>query len=117
MTLGSGGERGALLVFLKRFENQIAHAVLRRHVDDRAEQREAAAFAIDAVLSGRKGDIAAATAAAAFPDAEANQLQPFERSIVGGEVNLGVGEFARRVALVVWRNLDGHVARSSWMSA
>ena len=99
-------DRRPLLVLLKRLENQLAQLVLRRGVDDRPQQREAAPLAVDAVLPRRERDVAAA-AAAPLPDREANQLQPFERAVA--EVQLGVGELSRRIPLVVRRNLDRHV--------
>ena len=64
----SAGDRRPLLVFLKRLENQLAQLVLRRRVHDRAQQREAAPLAVDAVLTRRKRDVAARAAAAALPD-------------------------------------------------
>ena len=50
-------DRRALLVLLKRFEDQLAQLVLRRDVDDRAQQREAAPLAVDAVLARGKRDV------------------------------------------------------------
>src|SRR5690349_6751509 len=44
-------DRRALFVLLKRLEHQVANPVLGRRIDDRPEQGEAAAFAVDAVLA------------------------------------------------------------------
>src|SRR5581483_133260 len=54
--------------------------------------------AATSVLARREGDVAT-TAAAALPDREPDQLQAFELAV--GEVQLGIGEFAGRVAVVV----------------
>ena len=58
-----------------RGEDQITDAVLCGGVEDRPEQGEAAALAIDRVLPCRERDVAT-SAGAAFPDGEADQLQP-----------------------------------------
>ena len=47
-------DRRALLVLLERLQNQLAQLVLRRRVDDRPQQREAAPLAVDAVLARRE---------------------------------------------------------------
>jgi hypothetical protein len=70
-----------------------------------AQQREAATFTIDRVLARRERDVAA-TAAAAFPYGKPDQLQAVEHAVA--EVQLGVGEFAGRVAFFVRNDLDGH---------
>jgi hypothetical protein len=71
------------------------------------QQREAPSLAVDAVLPRRKRDVApGAPSAASLPDGKADQLESIERPL--GEMELGVRELARRVASVVWRNLDGH---------
>ena len=44
----------ALFVLLKRLEDQFPQLVLRRDVDDRTQQREAAPLAVDAVLPRRE---------------------------------------------------------------
>jgi hypothetical protein len=49
-------------------------------VNDGTQQREAAALTIDGVLARRERDVAA-TAAAALPDGEADQLQAVELSV------------------------------------
>ncbi len=101
----STGHRHLRLELVERLQDEIAHPVLRLRVGDRAEEREAAPLAVDGVLARRERDIAA-RAAAALPDREANHLQPLERPL--GEVQLGVRQLARRVSLVVRRNLDHH---------
>src|SRR5436190_4301121 len=74
-----------------RIQNQLAQLALRRRVDNGAEEREAAPFAVDVVLSCREGDVAAATTAALlFPDGKPDQLQSIERSVV--EVQFGFCE-------------------------
>src|SRR5204862_7812332 len=98
--------RRALLVLLKRVEDQLPQLVLRSDVDDRTQQSEATPFAVHAVLPRGKRDISAGPSAAAFPDAESNQLEALERTV--GEMQFGFGQFARRIPLVVWRNLDRH---------
>ena len=62
------GGLGALLELGVRLENEFADAVLGRGVGDRTQKREAAAFAVDGVLTGGERDVATA-AAAALPDA------------------------------------------------
>src|SRR5256885_16604379 len=88
-------------------QNQLAKLALRGGIDNGAEQREAAALAVDVVLARRKRDVAAAPASAAlFPDRKSNQLHSFQRPFA--EVEFGVGKLARRVASIVWRDLDCH---------
>ena len=74
-------------------------------VSDRPQQREAATLTIDDVLARRERDVAA-TAAATLPDGEADQLQAVECAV--GEMQLGIREFAGRVAFVVRSDLDDH---------
>jgi hypothetical protein len=100
---GSLRTRRFLLVLHEGVKNQVPDSLLRRGVDDRPEQREAAPLAVDCVLPGRKRDIPAATAAT-VPDAEPKLLESFERTV--GEMDLSIGELAGRVAPVVWRDLD-----------
>ena len=100
------GHRGLLLVRLVRLEDQVAHAVLRVAVDERTQQREAPALAVDRVLTRRERDVAA-RAVTSLPDGEANQLHAIEHALA--EVQFGVGEFAGRVALVVAADLHLHV--------
>src|SRR5712692_3634068 len=103
------GGFGALLELGVRIEDELADAVLGRGVADRTQQGKAAPLSVDGVLTGREGDVPTGTAAA-FPDAEANQLEPFERA--AGEMQLGVGELSGRVAFVVRRDLHGEFCRS-----
>src|SRR5580704_19129931 len=100
---------GALLELGVRLKDELADAVLGCGVGDRTQQGKAAPLSVDGVLTGREGDVPAGTAAA-FPDAEANELQPLERA--AGEVQLGVGELSGRVALVVRCDLHGECFRS-----
>src|ERR1700719_2688150 len=100
---------GALLELGVRLEDELTDAVLGRGVADRTQQGKAASLSVDGVLTGREGDVATG-AAAALPNAEANQLQPLERA--AGEVQLGVGELSGRVALVVRCDLHGEFCRS-----
>ncbi len=89
----------------KRFgrRTEIAHARLCGGVRAGTQQRKAAPLTIDGVLARRERDVAA-TAAAALPDGEAGQLQAVELSV--GEMQLGIREFAGRVAFVVRRDGD-----------
>jgi len=88
-----------------RIENQLAQLSLRCGIGDRAQQREAAAFAVDVVLPRGERDVAAAASAPiALPNRKANQLEAFERPFA--EMELGVGELSGRIASVVWRYLD-----------
>ena len=93
-----------LLVLGVGVEDQLADALLRGGVDDRPQQGERSALAVDGVLAGGERDVPAA-AGAAFPDGKADQLQAGERAV--GEVQFGIGELAGRVALVVRGDLDG----------
>jgi hypothetical protein len=83
------------LVLLVGVENQIAHAILRRGVRDRPQQREAATLAVDRVLPSGKRD--RPSAAAALPNRKADQLQSVQRA--AGEVQLGIRELAREGCL------------------
>ena len=103
------GGFGALLELGVCLEDEVADAVLGRGVGDRTQQGKAAPLSVDGVLTGREGDVPTGTSAA-FPDAEANQLEPLERA--AGEVQLGVGELSGRVALVVRCDLHGEFCRS-----
>src|SRR5216684_2101724 len=105
------GGFGALLELGVCLKDELADAVLvlGRAVGDRTQQGKAAPLSVDGVLTGREGDVPTGTAAA-FPDAEANQLEPLERA--AGEVQLGVGELSGRVALVVRCDLHGEFCRS-----
>jgi hypothetical protein len=96
-------DRASLLVLGERFEHELAHAVLRVHVGDGPQQRETAALTIDGVLARRERNVAA-VATASLPDAEADQLLAVEIAV--DEMQLGIGEFAGRIAFVVWRDFD-----------
>jgi hypothetical protein len=84
--------RGVLLVLGISLQNQLSNPVVSRGVGRRPEQREAAAFAVDGVLARGERDVPA-IAGAAFPDGEADQLQPVEGAV--GEVELRVSQLAR----------------------
>ena len=94
---------GRLFVLGEGLEHEFTNALLRIHVGDRAQQRETASFTVDGVRACREGDVASATGTA-FPDGEADQLQAVE--FAAGEMQLGIGEFADRILLVVWCELD-----------
>jgi len=66
-------------------------------VDNRPQQGEAAPLAVDRVLPGRERDVPAG-AASTFPDAEADELQPSERSRSLGEMEFSIGQLAGGVA-------------------
>src|SRR2546430_6338539 len=95
----------ALLVLRICLQYEVANAFLRVDVVDRPQQGKAATLTVDSVLARREGDVATATAAT-LPDGEADQLQACELSVA--EVQLGIGEFAGRVAFVVRCDLDDH---------
>src|SRR6266851_6827047 len=65
----------ALFVLGERVENLPADPLLGRDVNDRPEQGERSALAVDRVLARRERDVPA-IAPATFPDAEPDQLQP-----------------------------------------
>jgi hypothetical protein len=90
---GTGADTRAATVSQIGVADQIADAFLRRSVGDRPQQRETATFAIDGVLPRRN-----VTFRPALPEGKADQLQACQRP--GGEVQLGVGELARRIPLV-----------------
>src|SRR5260370_39032594 len=95
--------RRSLFVLGVRLEHEIPHAVLRTRVGDGPQQRKAATFTIDGTLARRECDVAA-VATAPFPYGEADQLQAVELSV--DEMQLGIREFAGRVAFVVRRDSD-----------
>src|SRR5262245_61261144 len=97
--------RAVLLVFGVGLQHEFAYAFLRLRVGDRPKQCEAATVTIDDVLAGREGDVATATAAT-LPDSETDQLHAVEFAVV--EMQLGIREFAGRVAFVVRSDLDDH---------
>src|SRR6266849_9487240 len=103
------GGFGAALELGVCLEDELTDAVLGRGAGDRTQQGKAAPLSVDGVLTGWEGDVPTGTAAA-FPDAEANQLEPFERA--AGEMQLGVGELSGRVAFVVRCDLHDEFCRS-----
>src|SRR5688500_15963445 len=99
------GRSGSLFVLRVGGEDQVAHGVLCVLVRDGPEKREAAALAVDGVLPGGERDVAAG-AGPPLPDREADQLQAGEDAV--DEVDLSIGQLARRVALVARGDLhDG----------
>ena len=83
-----------------RLENQIANRLLRAGIPIHgAQQRETPTFSVDGGLSGRERDVAA-SAAATFPDCEADELQAAERTSLGFEDHLRVRELPWGLALV-----------------
>src|SRR5438093_1473622 len=105
MRLRISGDGRPFLVLGIRLQHEIANAFLRVDIGDRAQQRKGATFTVHGVLARREGDVATATAAT-LPDGEADQLQACELAVA--EVQLGIGEFAGRVAFVVRCDLDDH---------
>ena len=75
--LGSGRE--FRLVLGVGPEDKVPQLVLRRRIDDRTQQREAAALAIDGIAPRRERHVAAA-AAAPLPHGEANLESTFRHS-------------------------------------
>ena len=94
-----------LLVFRVGLQDELAHALLRRRVHHRPEQREAPPFAVHGVLPGRERDVAA-VAVLPLPHPEPDELEAIERAFA--EVQLGVGELAGRVAAIVLCELHHH---------
>jgi hypothetical protein len=128
-----------------RLKDSFPDPVLRRRIDDRPEQRERSAFAIDGVLPRGECDVSAA-GPAPFPDAEPDQLEAIQgmmlltcsadsrsgyldtvvvqfaavlvelpqcvlddvqvRSWNAGKVQLGIRQFAGRIAAIIRRDLD-----------
>ena len=66
---------GCLLVLRVSVQHEVAYPLLRADVRNGPQQREAAAFTVDGVLAGGKGDVAA-TPAAPLPHAEADEFKP-----------------------------------------
>src|SRR2546430_7146553 len=87
--------RPGLLELGVGLQHEIADAFLGVRVDDWPKQCEAATVTVDDVLARREGDVATATAAP-LPDGEADQLHAVELAV--GEMQLGIREFAGRVA-------------------
>src|SRR5207237_457454 len=88
-------------------DDQIADTSLRGDIVNRSQEREAAPLPVHGVLTRGERHVPA-SAGSALPDSEANELQPGEHAVV--EVQLGVGEFSGRVALLVDHELDGDVS-------
>src|SRR6266545_1143766 len=96
---------GCLLILGIGLQYEIADAFLRARIGNGTKQREAATFTIDRVLARRERDVAA-VATATFPDGEPDQLQAVEYAV--GEMQLGIREFAGRVAFVVRDDFHDH---------
>jgi len=95
------------LVLGVRIEDAIPQRLLRRDVGHRPQEREAPALTVHGVLPGRKRDVASG-AAAALPDAKADQLQAGEGRIAR-EVHFGVRELPRRRSAIVRGDRDRDV--------
>jgi hypothetical protein len=80
-----------------RLQHEFTNLFLRIRVGD-GPQREVATLTVDGVLARRERDVPA-TAAAALPHGETDQLLAFEDAV--GRVQLGLGEFAGRADLHV----------------
>src|SRR5262245_8006872 len=107
-----GSNSSAFLVLGERLEHELTDTLLRVGVGDGPQQREAASLTVDGVLARRERDVAATTAAT-LPHGEPDQLQAAEFAV--GEMQLGIREFAGRVAFVVRRDLDGEThSVTSW---
>src|SRR5262249_59771907 len=107
ITIWLARSRCVCFPFGVRIEDQLANPALPGSVYDGTQQREAATLAVHVVLPRRKRDVPASAAAASLlPDRKADQLESFEGAL--RKMQLGVGELSRRVAPVVWRNLDRH---------
>src|SRR5688572_15505167 len=100
-----GRDRGLLLVLGVRLQDRLTDAILRRGVADRPQQREAAPLAVHRVRARGKRHVPAA-ARAALPDAEADQLQPFEDPV--GEMEFRLGKLSGRVVLLVRGDFHDH---------
>jgi hypothetical protein len=100
---GLRGGRGALLELRESLQDQLAHVALCRHVDDRAQQGEAATLTIDGVGTGGESDVAT-VGTSAFPDAEANQLETRKRSVVEVQLRAANRQFGSN-----WRMLGSVV--------
>ena len=75
-------KRSGLFVLHVRVEDAFAHGVLRRRVDDRPQEREAPALAVDRVLARRERDVPSASTPSALPPQESAAAAP--RSIACG---------------------------------
>src|SRR2546426_1971047 len=96
-----GRDSRTLLVLDECLEHEITHTLLCARIGDRTQQCKAATLTIDGVLARRERHVAAG-ATAPFPYGEADQLQAVELSV--DEMQLGIREFAGRVAAIVRRD-------------
>src|SRR5712691_4094433 len=98
---------GSLFELRVRLENELAHAILRGRVAcGRAQQREAAALAVDRIRARRERDVAPASCPP-FPYGEANQLQAVEEPFC--EMQFRLGKLAGQSVLVAWGDeFDDH---------
>ena len=103
-----GRSRLVLLDTPRRIRSRILSCAVR--VDDRPQQREAAPLAVDGVLPRRERDVAAVAGLAA-PRSRSQSASALRAAVA--EMQLGVGEFSRRVPLVVRHDLDRHRGCSS----
>ena len=89
-------------MFCVRLQDEFAHAFLRSRVRDGPKQSETAPFTVDGVLA--RGNVTLRPRHFPFPDGEPDQLQAVELAV--GKMQLGIREFAWRVAFVVRRDFD-----------
>ena len=61
--------------------NQLSNTLLRDDVRDGPQKGKAPALTVHRILAGRERDVPS-IAGPALPDAEANQLQPFQGTLV-----------------------------------
>src|SRR5688500_19044307 len=74
-------DRSLCLVFAERFENQLPQPLLSLRIGTgRTQEREASLVAIDGVVAGGEGNIAA-SASAALPHSKANELQALQAAV------------------------------------
>jgi hypothetical protein len=84
----------------------LRNPILCAHIGNGTQQREAATFTIDAVLTRRERDVVP-VATAPLPDGESDQLQAVEFAV--DEMQLGIREFVGRGAFLVWADFDDDV--------
>src|SRR5687768_16743280 len=101
----SGRGPGVGRVLVVGLENEITNSVLGRRVNHRAQQRKAASLPVNRVLACREGDVTPLTCLA-LPYGEANQLEPFQRTL--HKMEFRFGELPRRIAFLVRNDLHGH---------